>query len=155
MHTRGFLLAVALVSVDAVVCHSPLNKRFETPCATTVATKGPVEVRRLGTEQAVTLVITSDLDPGFSLEQTLDFGALLILKYFTNSPGGQAPGSPGVVLNRTAPLTIRKDAGGAGWTLWMAASPNQFPDGPSQLPKPGQYEELSALPLPAGGGEAK
>jgi hypothetical protein len=136
------------------VCRSPLNERYETPCATTLATKGPVSVRRLGTTEAVTLVTTSDLDPGFPFVSGLEFGSLMIFKYFTASPGGQAPGSPGVVLNRTTPLAIRKDAGGA-WRLWMAASSAQFPDGPSQLPKPGQYEELQALPLPGSTGQGR
>ena len=157
MRTLSLLLAAgAVLSVNAKVCRSPLNERFETPCATTLATQGRVSVRRLGTEEAVSLVITSDLDPGFSLDSALDFGALLIFKYFTASPGGQA-GSPGVVLNRTTPLTIRKDtrAGGGGWTLWMAASPAQFPDGPSQLPMPGKYEELQALPLPGSTGQGR
>lgn len=150
------LAAGAVVFVDAAVCRSPLNERFETPCATTLASKGPVSVRRLGTEEAVTLVITSDLDPGFPIYSALEFGAIMIFKYFTDSPGGQAA-SPGVVLNRTTPLTIRKDsrAGGGGWTLWMAASPGQFPDGPSQLPTPGKYEELQALPLPGSTGQGR
>jgi hypothetical protein len=148
-----FLLAAGgILSTYANVCRSPLNERFETPCSTTVATKGPVSVRRYGgAAENVTLVITSDLDPGFSLNQGLEFGALMIFKYFTNSPGGQAE-PPGVVLDRTTPLTIRKDAD-KGWTVWMAASHSQFPDGPSQLPKPGQYEELSALPLPGSAGQ--
>jgi hypothetical protein len=36
----------------------------------------------------VTLIATQDLDPGFGLDSALDFGALLILKYFTNSSDG-------------------------------------------------------------------
>jgi hypothetical protein len=154
--TLGLLLAALFVPTHAVYCRSPLNMRFETPCATTLAAKGPVTVRRLGTEQAVTLLATQDLDPGLSLVQGLEFGALLILKYFTDSPGGQAV-SPGVVLNRTTPLTLRKDtaAAGGGWTLWMAASPSQFPGGPSQLPLPGQYEELRAVGLPGSTGQGR
>lgn len=155
MRVQVVLLALGFVSSYAAVCRSPLNDRFETPCATTVATKGPVSVRRLGDKQSVTLVATSSVDPGFPLNSALEFGALLILKYFTNSPGGQAA-SPGVVLTRTTPLTIRKDVtGGGGWTLWMAASNAQFPDGPSQLPTPGQYEELTAITLPGSTGQGK
>jgi hypothetical protein len=153
----SLLLACALTlspASSAKQCRSPLNERFETPCATTLATKGRVSVKQLGTEQAVTLIETSDLDTGLELVQALEFGALLILKYFTAAPGGQAPGSAGVVLNRTTPLTIRKDAGG-GWALWMAASPSQFPGGPSQLPAPGQYEELQPLPLPGSTGQGR
>lgn len=148
-----FLLAAGALSVHAAVCRSPLNKQFETPCSTTVATKGPVSVRLYGAVEVVTLVVTSDLDPGFPLYSALDFGALLILKYFTDSPGGQKT-TPGVVLNRTTPLTIRKNAD-AGWTLWMAAAHSQFPDGPSALPTPGQYEELSATLLPGSTGQGR
>jgi hypothetical protein len=147
------LAAGAALCADAKLCRSPLNARFETPCATTLAEQGPVSVRRLGAAQAVTLIATQDLDPGFGLDSALDFGALLILKYFTDSPGGQAA-SPGVILNRTVPLTIRKGAGG-GWALWMAASPTQFPDGPGLLPAPGRYEELRALPLPGSTGQGR
>ena len=153
---RPFLLAAGVVSVTAAVCRSPLNDKFETPCYETVANRGPVSVRRYGAKEAVTLIITPDLDPGFPLVSALEFGALMILKYFTDSPGGQAT-TPGTVLNRTTPLTIRKDASGAGggWTLWMAASPSQFPDGPSTLPAPGQYEELRAAPLPGSTGQGR
>jgi hypothetical protein len=148
------ILAAGVLLCDAKVCRSPLNKKFETPCATTVATKGDVSVIKLNTE-AVTLVITSDLDPGSSLGIALEFGALMIFKYFTNAPGGQAA-SPGIILNRTAPLTIRKDVTGAGgWTVWMAASHSQFPGGPSELPAPARYEELSAASLPASTGQGK
>jgi hypothetical protein len=150
------LLVGCIISVHATTtCHSPLNKKFETPCADTLATKGPVAIRRLGTTQNVTLAITADLDPGLGLEQALDFGALLIFKYFTNSPGGQAGPGGGVVLNRTAPLTIRKDSpsAGGGWSMWMAASSSQFPDGPSQMPTPGKYEELQLIPLPPSNGQ--
>ena len=149
-----FLLAASfLFSSTNAICRSPFNEEFETPCYQTLATKGPVSIRRLGTEEAVTLVITSDLDPGFPLVSALEFGALMILKYFTNSPGGQAS-TPGIILNRTTPLTIRKNAD-SGYTVWMAASSTQFPDGPAQLPKPGQYEELSAQPLPGSTGQGR
>jgi hypothetical protein len=158
MHTACWLLlaAGAVLSSTAAVCRSPLNERYETPCATTLAAKGPVTIKRLGTTEAVTLVTTADLNSGLAFDQGVEYGALMILKYFTASPGGQA-GSPGVVLNRTTPLTIRKDtpAAGGGWRLWMAASSTQFPDGPSQLPKPGKYEELQALPLPGSTGQGK
>lgn len=150
------LVAVGIVlSADAAVCRSPLNREFETPCAKTLATKGPVEVRELGTEQNVTLVSTVDFDAGFGIDEALDFGALLIFKYFTASPGGQSGSS--VVLNRTVPLTIRKDtsAGGGGWTMWMAASYSQFPDGPDQLPVPGRYEELQPQLLPGSSGQGR
>ncbi len=149
----SFLLAgiLSVSTTTASVCRSPLNEHFETPCSTTVATKGPVSIRRYGTEETVTLVMTSDLDPALPLFEGLDFGTLMILKYFTNSPGGQAS-APGVLLNRTAPLTIRKDAD-KGWTVWMAAAHSQFPDGPEKLPKPGQYEELSAVLLPGSTGQ--
>ena len=145
------VLAAAAAASDSAsaVCTSPLNKRFETPCATTVAVKGPVAVRQYGAAEAVTLVITADLDPGFSLASALDFGALMVFKYFTNSPGGQVP--PGKVLNRTTPLTIRKNAD-KGWTIWMAAAHSQFPAGPP-LPTPAKYEELSALLLPGSTGQ--
>lgn len=152
-----FLLAAGTLSCvlrgAAAVCRSPLNEQFETPCSTTVAAKGPVSVRRYGAAEAVTLVITSDLDATFPLFSALEFGALMIFKYFTASPGGQAS-SPGVVLTRTTPLTIRKNAD-KGWTLWMAAAQSQFPDGPGQLPKPGQYEELQALPLNGSTGQGR
>jgi hypothetical protein len=138
------------VSASAAVCRSPLNDRFETPCSTTVATKGPVSVRRYDAAESVTLVITSDLDPGFPYVSALEFGAVMLFKYFTNSPGGQAA-SPGVVLTRTTPLTLRKNAD-AGFTVWMAAAHSQFPDGPP-LPPPGQYEELSARLLPGSTGQ--
>jgi hypothetical protein len=147
------LAAAAALCSSAKVCRSPLNERFETPCAAVLASKGNVTVKRLGVAQAVTLVETSDVDSGFPLASALEFGALMVLKYFTNAPGGQAA-SPGVLLNRTAPLTIRKDAGG-GWAIWMAASPTQFPDGPAKLPPPGQYEELRALPLPGSTGQGR
>ena len=147
---RPILLVACILSVDAALpCRSPLNYNFETPCFTTVAAKGPVAIRRYGAEENTTLVITSDLDPGFGLTSGLDFGALMIFKYFTNSPGGQAA-APGVVLTRTTPLTIRKNAD-KGWTVWMAAAHSQFPHGPP-LPPPGQYEELSALLLPGSTG---
>ena len=145
-----FLLAAGVSSAGAAVCSSPLNERFETPCSTTVATKGPVSVRRYGAAEAVTLVVTSDLDPGFPLNSALEFGAVMLFKYFTNSPGGQAA-SPGVVLTRTTPLTIRKNAD-AGWTVWMAAAHSQFPAGPP-LPAPGKYEELGARLLPGSTGQ--
>jgi hypothetical protein len=148
----ALVLAAAAASVSGsapTVCTSPLNKRFETPCATTVAVKGPVAVRQYGAAEAVTLVITSDLDPGFPLTSALEFGAVMIFKYFTNSPGGQVP--PGEVLNRTTPLTIRKNAD-KGWTVWMAAAHSQFPAGPP-LPTPAKYEELSALLLPGSTGQ--
>jgi hypothetical protein len=150
-----FLLAACMLSATASVCRSPLNERFETPCSTTLAVKGPVSVRRYGAEETVTLVSTSDLDPGgaFPLSEGLEFGALMILKYFTNSPGGQAS-APGVVLNRTAPLTIRKDTD-KGWTVWMAAAHSQFPDGPGQLPVPGRYEELGPVLLPGSTGQGR
>ena len=151
-----FLLAACILcAACASVCRSPLNERFETPCSTTVASKGPVSVRRYGAEETVTLVLTTDLDPGgaFPLSEGLEFGTLMLLKYFTNSPGGQAS-APGEVLNRTTPLTIRKDAD-KGWTVWMAAAHSQFPDGPSQLPSPGQYEELSAVLLPGSTGQGR
>jgi hypothetical protein len=143
------------MSVEAAICRSPLNHRFETPCAKTVATKGPVEVRQLGTDQAVTLILSADLDPGLALIQGLEFGAVMIFKYFTASPGGQS--GSGVVLNRTTPLTIRKDtrAEGGGWRVWMAASPNQFPGGPSELPTPAKYEELQAVALPGSSGQGR
>ena len=148
----SFLLLAALsVGASAAACRSPLNERFETPCATTVAVKGPVAVRRYGAAEAVALVVTADLDPGLGLIQGLEFGAVMLFKYFTASPGGQAA-SPGVVLNRTTPLTIRKTAD-KGWTMWMAAAHSQFPRGPSQLPTPGQYEELSARLLPGSTGQ--
>ena len=144
--------AGAVVFVDAAVCRSPLNDRYETPCATTVAAKGPVSVRRYGAAEAVTLVITSDLDPGFPLTSALEFGAVMLFKYFTASPGGQAS-DPGVVLNRTTPLTIRKNAD-KGWTVWMAAAHSQYPVGPP-LPAPGKYEELSAILLPGSTGQGR
>jgi hypothetical protein len=155
MHLRVLLAAGFLSAAFAAVCRSPLNERFETPCSTTVASKGAVAVRRYGATETVTLVITSDLDPGgaFPLSEGLEFGALMLLKYFTNSPGGQAS-APGEILNRTTPLTIRKDAD-KGWTVWMAAAHSQFPSGPSQLPKPGQYEELSAALLPGSTGQGR
>ena len=145
-------LAAGVLSVSAAVCRSPLNDRFETPCADTLATKGPVSVRRYGAAEAVTLVITSDLDPGFPYNSALEFGALMIFKYFTASPGGQAS-DPGVVLNRTTPLTLRQNAD-KGWTVWMAAAHSQFPTGPP-LPAPGQYEELSAMLLPGSTGQGR
>jgi len=154
----ALLFAAGAFSVNAgASCVSPLNKKFETPCATVVASKGPVEVRRLGTEQAVTLVITSDLDPGFPLVSALEFGAVMIFKFFTAAPGGQSPASPGVVLQRTTPLTIRKDnqSAGGGWTVWMAASPEQFPGGPSTLPAPARYEELQPVALPGSTGQGR
>ena len=49
---------------------------------------------------------------------------------------------------------IRKNAD-KGWTLWMAAAHSQFPDGPGRLPKPGQYEELQALPLNGSTGQGR
>ena len=64
-----FLLAAGILSTAAAVCRSPLNARFETPCSSTVATKGAVSIRRYGAEENVTLVVTSDLDPGFALDQ--------------------------------------------------------------------------------------
>jgi hypothetical protein len=150
---RSFPFLVLCCVSAAAVCRSPLNEQFETPCSTTVATKGPVSVRRYGATEAVTLVITDDVDPNFGLDSALDFGALLIFKYFTASPGGQAS-SPGVVLTRTTPLTIRKNAD-TGWTLWMAAAQSQFPSGPGDLPKPGQYEELQALSLNGSTGQGR
>ena len=99
----------------------------------------------------MTLVVTADLDPGFGLTSGLEFGAIMIFKYFTASPGGQAA-APGVVLNRTTPLAIRKTAD-KGWVVWMAAAQSQFPGGPSQLPAPGRYEELSAALLPGSTGQ--
>lgn len=150
LRRRALFAAGLLFVASAAVCRSPLNERFETPCAATVATKGPVSVRRYAAG-ATTLVISSDLDPGFGLDSALDFGALLIFKYFTASPGGQAS-SPGVVLNRTTPLTIRQTAD-KGWVVWMAAAHSQFPGGPSQLPAPGQYEELRAALLPGSTGQ--
>ena len=140
-----FASACVLLSGNAAVCRSPLNDRFETPCSRVVAVKGPVSVRRYVSSE-VTLVITADLDPSFPFTSGLEFGALMVFKYFTNSPGGQAA-APGVILNRTTPLTIRQTAD-KGWVVWMAAAHSQFPGGPNQLPAPGQYEELSAALLP-------
>ena len=152
---RGILLSLiaasAVLPAMGAACRSPLNKRFETPCATTLADKGPVSIRRVGAKQRVTLVSTSELDPGLGLIQGLEFGAVMLFKYFTASPGGQS--GSGVVLNRTAPLTIRKGAGG-GWIVWMAASPEQFPGGPGELPAPAKYEELQPIPLPPSTGQS-
>lgn len=150
MSLAGITLVLGiLLFADAKPCRSPLNLEFETPCATTLAAKGPVAIKQLGKRENVTLAITADLDPNFPLYSALEFGAILIFKYFTDAPGGQA-GNGGVVLNRTVPLTIRKDskAGGSGWTLWMAVSSAQFPNGPGELPIPGQYEEIHGELLP-------
>jgi hypothetical protein len=145
VHSFG---AAAAAAAAAATCRSPLNNKFETPCAETLASKGPVAIRKLGASQNVTLIATADLDAGDGLQEALEFGAIMLFKYFTASPGGQS--GNGVVLNRTVPLTVRKDSpsAGGGWTLWMAASSAQFPDGPGQLPAPGKYEELQILPLP-------
>lgn len=147
---RPLVLVGALVhAADALPeCRSPLNRNYLTPCSTTLATNGPVAIKELGTRENVTLAITADVDPDFPLYSALEFGAVLIFKLFTDSPGGQAS-SPGVVLNRTVPLTIRKDrkAAGGGWTLWMAVSSAQFPDG-RDLPTPGKYEEIHYETLP-------
>ena len=37
----------------------------------------------------------------------------------------------------------------------MAASPNQFPGGPSELPTPAKYEELQAVALPGSTGQGR
>jgi hypothetical protein len=145
------VLAAALTAaaVAAGPCYSPLNPDFETPCSKTIASKAGVVIRSVGAAQLVTLIGTPPIDSGFPYMAAFAYGADMVFHYF-GCPGldrdASEQGGTGCNLNRTAPLTVRRAPGGAGYVVWMAASPTEFP-GAGTLPVPTPEDGVSTVAL--------
>lgn len=147
---RAVLTAALTASATAVgPCHSPLNHDFETPCAKTLASRGGVVVRSVGEAQHVTLIATPPLYSGFPYTSALLYCAEAVFQYFgcPTQPEDALASSAGCNLTRTAPLTLRRAPAGAGYVMWMAASPTEFPGGAGTLPAPSRDDEVSPVAL--------